>query len=505
MRRHITGVLAATTVGAVVSALGVTGAGVSAAATSARQAAASLGSSHARPAPGAQLWVKRYNGPGNSFDHAASMAISPGGRTVFVTGTSEGAKTGPDYATVAYNAATGTRLWVSRYTGPPNRPNTPIVNFDEARSVAVSPNGRTVFVTGTSAGPEVSPGPKPGPNADYATIAYNAATGARLWISRFDMGSDLASSVAVSPNGRMVFVTGTSATPTSGARYATVAYNAATGAQLWVSLYGTVNRYNSPASLAVSPNGGRVFVTGRSEGFTFRGDVDYATVAYNAATGAQLWAKRYNGPGNRYDAATSLAVGRNGGTVYVTGVSDRTTDIFGSFDYATIAYNAATGARLWVSRYNGPGNNADVANSVAVSPSGRTVFVTGGSTGRTSGADYATVAYRAATGAQLWVSRYNGPGNRDDGAMALAVGSGGRTVFVTGESTGRTSGTDYATIAYNATTGARLWVSRYNGPGNGPDSASAIVASPCGRGVFVTGDSQGRTSGTDYATIAYHG
>ena len=38
-------------------------------------------------------------------------------------------------------------------------------------------------------------------------------------------------------------------------------------------------------------------------------------------------------------------------------------------------------------------------------------------------------------------------------------------VFVTGVSNGgSTSSDDYATIAYDASTGARLWVNRYNGP-----------------------------------------
>ena len=89
----------------------------------------------------------------------------------------------------------------------------------------------------------------------------------------------------------------------------------------------------------------------------------------------------------------------------------------GGADYATVAYDAATGAQRWASRYNGPANRDDFALSVAVSPDGATVFVTGASFGGRNRAccnsdwDYATVAYDAATGAQRWASRYNGPAN----------------------------------------------------------------------------------------------
>jgi hypothetical protein len=74
-----------------------------------------------------------------------------------------------------------------------------------------------------------------------------------------------------------------------------------------------------------------------------------------------------------------------------------------------------------------------VASAVAVSPDGSRVFVTGiRDGGRATGADYATVACSAATGRQLWASRYNGPANGDDGANAVGVSPSGRSVFVTG-------------------------------------------------------------------------
>ena len=141
--------------------------------------------------------------------------------------------------------------------------------------------------------------------------------------------------------------------------------------------------------MAVSPDGTTVFVTGASSGTT-AGQVDYATVAYNAATGAQLWVKLYAGlaKGGIGTQAYSVAVSPDGSTVYVTGESGNDST------YATVAYTAATGAQLWVKRYTGNGPSGSAAQAVAVSPATGTVFVTGYSSGSGSGNDYATIAYQ---------------------------------------------------------------------------------------------------------------
>ncbi len=83
-------------------------------------------------------------------------------------------------------------------------------------------------------------------------------------------------------------------------------------------------------------------------------------------------------------AANSVAVSRDGRRVFVTGQSQGP----GAFDYATAAYNAATGAQRWAKRYNGPANGTDRAYSVAVSPAKDTLFVTGFSAAPLSGLDY---------------------------------------------------------------------------------------------------------------------
>jgi hypothetical protein len=444
--------------------------------------------------PGTQLWVKRYDSLAAGDDEATSVAVSPSGGTAFVTGSSQSATSGLDYATVAYSAATGARLWVSRYNGPGN-------GDDKATSLAVSPDGNTVYVTGSSQGTTSG--------LDYATVAYRAATGAQLWVSRYNGPANLddaAASLAVSPGGGSVFVTGYSKRGSINDDSATVAFDAATGAQLWVSRYsGSPRSDSSTIGVRVSPDGSTAFVTGTS---CSDAKTCYATIAYSAATGATLWVRQYVGSSAGSErSASSLAVSPGGGAVFVTGF---THTVLSGLDYTTVAYNATTGATLWARRYNGPANVTDIAWSVAVSPDAGTVFVTGNSIGKPSGADIATVAYNAVTGATRWVRRYKSAssGSASSGD-AIAFSPGGGTVYVTGYtevSVVNNSPQVYVTVAYDTATGSPLWVKRYDGPGKAINHAVSMAVSSSTGSVFITGTSDGGpVSGFDYATIGYAG
>jgi putative pyrroloquinoline-quinone binding quinoprotein len=473
---------------------------VSVACTSGARAAGHSGC--ASSAPGCQLWLSRFNDPVNAIDSARAMAVSPDSGTVYVTGRSHAASGSRHtfdygYATVAYDAATGAQLWLSRYDG-----------FDATPvAVAVSPDGRTVFVTGSA---NVT-----GTRYDYVTIAYSAATGAELWKSDLPgsgNSENRPAAIAVSPDGGTVFVTGTSDGGTKLFRfsygYDTVAYDAATGARRWQRVFegpiiGRADHtfFAEATSLAVSPDGRTVFVTGTSQSRATR--QDYATIAYGAANGTQIWVRRYSGPSGGNDTATAVEVAPGGGRVFVTG---RSMAASGRFNFATLSYDAATGRQLWARRYRSrSGDSTNVMLGVA--PGGRTVFVSGSGGGDlTRGDAFVTVAYRAAAGSRLWASRYRARGYRSDDAVGLAVGPGGRHAYVTGTGWGSRGGLrDYVTLALGAATGARLWVARYNGPAGREDSPAAIVASPGGRRVYVTGTSRGAGTGFDYATIAYRG
>ena len=382
-----------------------------------------------------QVWVTRYNGPGNGNDIARSIAVDGSGN-VYVTGYSWGGSgTGQDYATIKYNSA-GVQQWLQRYNGP-------LSSDDEARSIAVDGSGN-VYVTGYSLGS----------GNDYATIKYNSS-GVQQWVTRYNggpgNGADDARSIAVDGSGN-VYVTGSSVGLGTSDDYATIKYNSS-GVEQWASEYnGPGNLGDYAQSIAVDGSG-NVYVTGRSYGGSGT-NTDYATIKYNSS-GVQQWLQRYNGPTSNYDAATSLAVDGSG-NVYVTGYSEGSGTVE---DYATVKYNSS-GVQQWVSRYNGPGNGADDAHSIAVDGSGN-VYVTGRSYGGSgTNTDCATLKYNS-SGVQQWVSRYNGPGNGDDYAYSIAVDGSGN-VYVTGMSLySGTADYDYATIKYNSS-GVEQWAGIYN-------------------------------------------
>ena len=201
----------------------------------------------------------------------------------------------------------------------------------------------------------------------------------------------------------------------------------------------------------------------------------------------EAWVARYNGPTNEYDEGQAIAVDGSG-NVYVAGYSGG--------DYVTIKYDTS-GQEQWVARYNGGS-----ARAIAVDSSGN-VYVTGQSVGSGGSLDYATIKYDSA-GQEQWVARYDGPANGDDSASSLVVDSSGN-VYVTGESLGLGTALDYATIKYNSA-GQQEWAARYNGPANGDDYAAyagAIALDGTGN-VYVTGGSAGLGTYDDYATIKYN-
>ncbi|KPK97816.1 MAG: hypothetical protein AMJ90_10250 [candidate division Zixibacteria bacterium SM23_73_2] len=368
-------------------------------------------------AEGNELGVRRYNGPGNSYDGTSALAVDGSGN-VYVTGYSYGNGTDNDYATIKYDAE-GNELWVRRYNGPGN-------SYDAAIALVVDDSGN-VYVTGGSYGS--------GTFSDYGTIKYDPE-GNELWVRRYNGPGnyyDVVHAIAVDDSNN-VYVTGNSVGEGTERDYATIKYDPE-GNELWVKRYnGLGDGYDEAYAIAVDGSG-NVYVTG----YSFSGGTDYATIKYDTE-GNEIWVKRYNGPGNDFDWARAIAVDGSG-NVYVTGLSyGNGTDN----DYATIKYDAE-GNEVWVRRYNGTGNSSDEARAIALDGSNN-VCVTGLSCGSGTDFDYATIKYDP-DGDTIWVIRYNGPENGYDEACAIAVDGSGN-ISVTGCSFGSETSYDYTTIKY---------------------------------------------------------
>ncbi len=374
---------------------------------------------------GNQLWLARYNGPGNLQDDASAITVETTGN-VYVTGYSYGSGSDNDYATIKYDS-NGNQLWLARYNGPGN--------YQDYASGITIDTLSNVYVTGRSDGN--------GTGKDYATIAYDSF-GNELWVARYNGPgnyNDRAYAIATDTFGN-IYVTGGSwnGWPNEGGTgedYVTIAYDSS-GNELWVARYNGPGNYNDRAYAISVDLLGNIYVTGYSRGSgTYD---DYATVAYDSS-GNQLWVARYNGPGDYQDNALDITVGASG-NIYVTGKS------YGSgtyFDYATVAYDSS-GNQLWVARYNGPVNGHDDASAITTDSSGN-IYVTGYSHGSGTGQDYITIAYDS-MGNKLWIVRYNGLENSNDKAEDIAVDSSGN-VYVTGWSIGNGTYWDYATIKYS--------------------------------------------------------
>ncbi|MCI0693924.1 SBBP repeat-containing protein [candidate division KSB1 bacterium] len=207
----------------------------------------------------------------------------------------------------------------------------------------------------------------------------------------------------------------------------------------------------------------------------------------------EAWISRYgSGLSPAFDIARALTTD-GAGNVYIAGHGSNS---LSGVDYLVVKYDAS-GRQIWTADYDGTGNGDDLAFAIAADAAGN-VYVTGRSVGAGSSFDYATIKYNSA-GTQIWGARYNGPGNGLDNPTAILVDRNGN-VFVTGESLGAGTSNDYATIKYNST-GVQEWVARYNGPSNSVDEATAMAVDSAGN-VYVTGLSSGAVY--DYVTIKYN-
>jgi hypothetical protein len=372
--------------------------------------------------------------------------------------------------------------WVARYNGLGN-------GLDGSSTLTVDREG-SVFVTGKSSGTNNY--------ADIVTLKYGP-DGNPVWAQRYDgfgngFGWNFPSALAVDSGGNALVVG--KSTGAGGYDIVTLKYGP-DGNPVWAQRYDGLANGNDEAYALVVNKNRTVFVAGRS--LNSKGNYDLITLKYHP-DGKLLWARHYDN--GLDDEARAIAVDSKL-NIYVTGRSLGDT----GYDIVTLKYEPK-GNLLWAQRYNGPGDGNDQARAIAVD-SLSNVYVTGKSWDGSS-MGYATLKFDP-DGNLLWTQFYNGPGDGDDSAVALALYEEVKvnmevevSVYVTGKSMDA-NGADssFATLKYSGSDGTLLWEKRYNGPRKESYGATALAVDSKGN-VYVTGTViQGFSATADYATLKY--
>lgn len=426
---------------------------------------------------GLSLWSRTFSGSSNGYNEANAVVINAAG-DVFVTGSSPVYNailmaSPTNYATIKYRGSDGEQQWVSWYSSSCCR-------NERATAIAIDSDG-FIAVAGRSYNLNSD-------SDDFATVRYDPASGTQLWAQFYSTlfrEGDGAFAISAAADG--IIVAGSS---TSGnGDFGVVKYDTTSGSELWrardSALMGeslpcfSYSPESSPQRPIAVDNAGSTIVVGCGfNGF----DQDFVTAKFSPS-GALLWATPYRGPANGLDSAASAAVD-SAGDVIVSGTSMGAN---GWFDFFTLKYRGSDGSQLWAVRYDGPGQGVDSVTGLAIDSAGD-VYVTGYSQSLGStGTDILTIRYRGSDGTALWNSSYSAPIFGDDIPHAITIGQGGQ-VLVAGQSQQTPANPDYVTISYNGLNGQIQWVKTYASPDNRQEIARAITTDSSGD-VLVCGES----------------
>ncbi len=286
-----------------------------------------------------------------------------------------------------------------------------------------------------------------------------AGPGEAVWSKRFSSNSrgDVFSSVARGPN-RSVYVAGVTKATKNVSTMVVAKYrdDGATARRLWLRTYRWPGRVGSEAvAIAVDRSGNAVVAgsIGASPLATARGR-DIIVLKYSAS-GKRRWAWRYDGPRRRDDYATGLALD-TGGNAYVVGASRGAGT---GLDYVAFRFRA-DGKPLWTVRYGG--TSWDEGKAIAVDGK-RNAYVTGSS--NRGGTSSAATLKISPSGKRNWVKRVR-VGSGDAHGNAIALSRSGGSVYIGGGTEGSASTKmNMLVTKLSATTGARSWAKTIHATG----------------------------------------
>lgn len=351
------------------------------------------------------------------------------------------------------------------------------------------------------------------PENDSALTTRCATT-----IYRFDEGGgiDQPFAVGITPDGATTVVGGLSA-PSSRIEYTLAGFATATGQERWRFHWsppdgGTGSGYR----IALSPDGTLAAVTGQAGVVGSDGSTHWAaeTVVVRVSDGHEIWEQQDTTALYGYRLvfspdSKSLYIGGEQYT-YETDAAHPQTET--GDDWVLWAYDARTGHQLWrstVSSQYTVGNNGDQLDAMSVSPDGRSIAVAGrwadptitmdGNPSVHRGVDWATQVFDASTGARQWITTTIG-GFGNDYPHAVAWSPDNATVVTGGELQPNADSTNQGTVeAFSATDGSKRWEVVLPVDASGTQ-VSDVTVSRDGTHVLATGEDTINGTGADYLT-----
>jgi cysteine-rich repeat protein len=308
-----------------------------------------------------------------------------------------------------------------------------------------------------------------------ALITRFGPDGSPVWELQLDGPANLeedAFAVTIDSAGG-VFVAGESTTPdgTTSSQFTVWKRLGENGTELWTAV--TPNALDSTAR-AVATAGSDAIAAGNL-------GPDFAVARFDGGTGTLIWQKVL--PGSATVSAVARAVAVGNGRVAVGG---QLPNPAGDPDFLVVAFDAVTGTELWRTVIDGTltgDNDQDDVTGVAIDAAGD-VLAVGRLSNTTTDDDAIAVKLAGATGAELWRTVVNGPNNNDDVFQDLALDGAG-DLLVTGTIRSRETRADFLVGKLANANGAEVWRATLDGTDHLADTGTAVAAAPDGDLVAV--------------------
>ena len=372
--------------------------------------------------------------------------------------------------------------------------------YDGAYDVHVGGDGR-IYVSGYSG---------TSANTYGALLASYSANGTQNWATNYTGGDGTdneynALTTFGSTSSIAIYAAGKVSTSNGGDMLLSK-YNQSGGHE-WSVTWNILNFSQDIANAVTVDGSGNIYVCGKT---SINGG-DLFVAKYNSL-GLKQWGITYNSINTQNDEPQFMKINSAGTALYITSIRTIT-----SSDRNAVLQkiDAGTGTIIWTSVWDGTlSSDIDETYSLDIDAA-ENIYTAGKTQSSSNGADGLLLKYNSSGTLQCAKTWNNASYNLDDvfGSIDVYDLFGTPNVYVAGYTVKdiASNDADYLTVKYdgsNCLTKNYIWVSTYDGRGNGcpegnDDIAYMIMVSPTTGYIYVTGRSFEFPTGLDATTVSY--